>query len=120
MKILVIDDEPLICSVLDSFLKSVGHEVETLSCLEDTADLSYLATFDILVSDIKLPGMNGLEILQRLRQQNSPIFVILMSGHLDGAIRDAVQALGSTACLSKPFSLLELSDIIARCERSSA
>jgi two-component system response regulator AtoC len=103
--ILVVDDEPKMCRVLEIMLGKMGHEVHTagngieaLSVLEDHA-------VDLLLTDLKMPQMDGIALLRRLRQAQSDIPVIVMTAH--GTIETAVAAMknGASDYILRPFDI---------------
>ena len=104
--ILVCDDEELIRWSLSEHLTSEGYTVVEAEDGEDC--LEKLTTFapDLLITDLKMPRMDGMEVLRRLRQQGRDLPVIVLTAH--GEVQSAVQAtqLGATNYLTKPFDLI--------------
>ena len=102
-RVLVVDDEENIRLVLQTMLKKNGYEVATAACAEDA--LERLGGFgpDFVLSDVRMPGMSGLELCAEIQARHSPATVILMSayGSVELAI-DAMQA-GAYDYVSKPF-----------------
>lgn len=106
-KILIVDDEPKIIRFISANLKSLGHE--TAACSNGPEALESIDSFDpdLLLLDIMMPGMDGFEVLRRLRSfSNVP--VIILTARSDSS--DKVQGLnlGADDYLTKPFSLDEL------------
>ena len=103
--ILVVDDEPGVRSALGGVLRDEGYTVEAVdsgeACLERTARGSY----DVIVLDVWLPGIDGLLTLQRLREREVDAQVVMISGH--GNIESAVRAIkmGAFDFVEKPLSL---------------
>lgn len=108
--ILVVDDEQKLRRVIEVHLNSAGFEVEKANSAEDALKLADRA--DLVLTDLRLPGMDGLELLSRLRAQNSHAPVIVMTAF--GTIENAVEAMKSGAAdfLLKPFSLDHLLTVI--------
>ncbi len=106
--ILVVDDEELIRWSLSEHLRGEGYEViegcDGVECLEKVAD----HTPDLVITDLKMPRMDGMEALRRLRERDHDVPVIVLTAH--GAVDSAVEAtrLGAKAYLSKPFDLREV------------
>jgi two-component system nitrogen regulation response regulator NtrX len=103
--ILVVDDEPGVRSSVAGVLRDEGLAVETAASGEECLDRMSEETYDVIVLDIWLPGMDGLTTLQRLRERGSDAQVVIMSGH--GSIEQAVKAikLGAFDFVEKPLSL---------------
>ena len=102
MKILLIDDEPDILRVLTRSLRADGYEVASaLNGAEGIAAFEKERT-EIVITDIKMPGMNGIEVLKRVKEQAPDTEVIIITGH--GDIDSAVEALqyGASDFINKP------------------
>jgi DNA-binding NtrC family response regulator len=112
--ILVIDDEPLMQDALQISLRSQGYRVATAASGEEGLSRIESQDFDVIVSDLVLPGVDGLAVLERSRRLNPRARVILITAY---ATVDAVIAAfrhGARDCLLKPFSL---DDLARRVER---
>jgi DNA-binding NtrC family response regulator len=107
-KILVIDDEQIICDGCKLILSDQGHSVE--SYMKGRAGLEAIreGQFDVVLLDMKLPDMDGMEILRRVREEKPGLYVIVMTGY--STVQSAVEAmkLGATDYIAKPFSDDEL------------
>lgn len=107
-KILVIDDEKSIRSTLQEILEYEKHEVDLASDGAEGLELFQNNKYDIVLCDIKMPEMDGMEVLTRIFEVSSDIQVIMISGH--GNIDTAVQAikLGAYDFIEKPLDLNRL------------
>src|SRR6266404_5551042 len=107
-RILIVDDDAGQRSLLDSFLKSQGFRTVVADSGEKA--LAQLATeqFSMMISDVRMPGLSGLETLRRARQQSAVLPVLLVTAYAD--IREAVGAMrdGALNYLAKPIDLDEL------------
>ena len=107
--ILVVDDELSIRESLRGWLEQDGYKVET--AVDGPTALAMIQEnhFDIMLLDVKMPKMNGITVLMKLKERDPETAVVLMTAH--GAIQDAVAALklGAYDYLLKPFELEELS-----------
>ncbi|HOD65108.1 MAG TPA: GAF domain-containing protein [candidate division Zixibacteria bacterium] len=109
-RIIIIDDEKRMCDSLYALLTGDGYEVETFQRSPEAAEAIRTRKVDLVISDIKMPGMDGIELLRRVKEVDDGIPVILMTGY--GSLDTAIQAVGAGAYdyLLKPveFSYLEL------------
>lgn len=114
LRILVIDDEVSILDVLEEFLRSKGHDV---TCRPNGADgLSVLRStkFDLVISDIKMAGINGFEFLKLARGIDPSLGIVLMTAYEgEYPFSKALQA-GADGYISKPFTLNKFSLIFER------
>lgn len=113
-KILVVDDEHLIRWSLEQNLKKQGYEVVTAGNGEDALRIAREEQPDLVLLDIQLPGISGIEALEKLKEMDEDILVIMVTAH--GGLDIAVNAmrLGAYDYVSKPFNLDELSIIIKK------
>lgn len=104
-RILVVDDEPGVRSALQGILHDEGFVVEAVGSGEAGLSAATATPFDAVLLDVWLPGMDGLETLQRLREARPELEVVMISGH--GTIDTAVRAtkLGAFDFIEKPLSL---------------
>jgi DNA-binding NtrC family response regulator len=108
IKILVIDDEPVICEGCRLSLSDKGLLVDT--CLSGTHGLELVLgeEYDLVLLDMKLPDIYGMDILQRVRKEKPGVYIIVMTGY--SSVQNAVEAmkLGAFDYLAKPFTEDEL------------
>jgi two-component system nitrogen regulation response regulator NtrX len=104
-RILVVDDEPGVRSMLEVILKDEGYTVDSVGTGEDGLKLASERAFDALLLDVWLPGVDGIETLSRLRAEGIDAEVVMISGH--GTIDTAVKATkaGAFDFVEKPLSL---------------
>ncbi len=112
-RIVVIEDEQDVLAVLLGHLRSKGCRVRGYRSIEEEG-LDWSPKLDCIVSDVRLPGINGIELTQRLRQKGVLAPVILITGH--GDISMAVQAIkaGAADFCQKPITPAELDTAIER------
>ena len=108
MRLLIVEDEKQICDMVAKGLYDAGYEVDTCYDGEEALECILSEEYDLIVLDLNLPGVDGMEILKELRQQNEETKVIILSAR--GQIADKVEGLdaGANDYLSKPFHLAEL------------
>ncbi len=116
LKILIVDDERIVRVTTADDLRDAGYNVREFSSAQ--AALQHLSetdsSVDIVITDLKMPNMDGLEFLARIKKINPDIFVLLMTAH--ATVQTAVSAmkLGAYDYISKPFEIDELLLTIAR------
>ena len=108
VRILIVDDDPGQRSLLDSFLRSQGFETVVADSGERALELLSTGKISMMVSDVRMPGLSGLETLRRARQEHAALPVLLVTAYAD--IREAVGAMrdGAVNYLAKPIDLDEL------------
>lgn len=108
VKILIIDDEKAIRRSIKDILEFEKYTVEEAEDGQQGLDMALKGKYDIILSDIKMPKLDGIELLTRLRQSDSESPLIMMSGH--GTIETAVEAVkkGAYDYLAKPIDLNRL------------
>jgi two-component system, NtrC family, nitrogen regulation response regulator GlnG len=116
-RILVVDDEPSICWGLGRLGESLGHAVEIASSAELGLRAAEKQPFDLLILDVRLPGMDGLSAMQSFRQRlgAAPIIVITAFGDLATAVKAVEQ--GAFEYVLKPFDLHEIRAAVERALR---
>ncbi len=107
-RILIVDDDSAQRSLLDSFLKGQGFDTVPVASGEEGLEVLRGGGFKMMISDVRMPGMSGLETLRRARQFDQQLPVLLVTAYAD--IREAVGAMrdGAVNYLSKPIDLDEL------------
>src|SRR3954466_2832059 len=107
-RILIVDDDPGQRSLLDSFLRTQGFETLPVSSGESALEVLRSEPVSMMISDVRMPGMTGLETLRRARQEHAVLPVLLVTAYAD--IREAVGAMrdGALNYLAKPIDLDEL------------
>ncbi len=104
-KVLVVDDNQEILDCLAASLRERGYFVSTASSTEEACDFLDSETYDLLLSDIHMPLVDGLELAQMLRETKNPVISVAMSG--ENCETEAKEC-GFSAFLHKPFSEEEL------------
>lgn len=106
-KILVIDDEPSITNLVSAYLKPEGYEVFTAA--DGNAGLKATRAFkpDLIILDLMLPGMDGIELLSRLRRESN-VYVIMLTARTEETDKVIGLSVGADDYVTKPFSPREL------------
>src|SRR5438046_8934035 len=112
-RILIVDDEPGIRQSLKGVFEDEGFQTEAVSSGEECLKKLEQAAYDLVLLDIWLPGIDGIETLRRLREKSSKTHVIMISGHATIATAVTATKLGAYDFIEKPLSL-EHTLLIAR------
>jgi two-component system, cell cycle sensor histidine kinase and response regulator CckA len=112
-RILVVDDEYLVRNVLSVSLKHLGYEVETASSGREALELftKRNAEFDVVILDMVMPQMSGEEVFERLKELNSKIRVIMVSGMCSQESVNRIMRQGGRF-IRKPFTIHDLADVV--------
>jgi len=114
VKILVVEDEAMMRNLLLKILESEGYRVALASSAQEALEILEREKFDLMLSDVKLPGMNGFELLEKVKSGWDDMAVIVMTGYGDAyTVKEALMK-GADEYLSKPFKSHEVSLIVER------
>ena len=105
MKVLIVDDEKSIRFALKDIIEFEGHEVALAADGKEGLEMALAASYDVIFSDIKMPGMDGVELLEKLVENGVDAAVVMISGH--GSIDTAVECIkkGAFDFIQKPLDL---------------
>lgn len=111
-KILVIDDEELITQTLAKALEKSGYEVLIAKTGSDAAVMSEEEDFDLIISDIRMPGLNGVETVRHVVEamkgmKKKEVPIIFMTGYADEKVEAQARKLSPLAYIYKPFDYIE-------------
>ena len=112
-RLLVVDDEPDLRTLYELALLREGYDIETAACVEEAWALLQAARFDAVITDMRLPDGNGLELLRRLEQAGRPEKTLVITAY--GSAENAVLALkaGAFDYLTKPVDLRQFRSVVA-------
>ena len=99
----VVDDDPSVRRALGRLLQAVGYRVEVFASADEFLDSAPIGRIACLVLDVRLDGMSGLDLQERLAAEQHRFPVIVITAHDDPATRLRVQQAGAAAYLAKPF-----------------
>lgn len=110
----VVDDDPSVLRSVERLLRSVGYDLETFTSAQEFLDFQHPDTPSCLILDVKMPGLSGLELQERLTDKEISLPIIFITGH--GTVPASVKAMkaGAVDFLLKPFSPTDLLETIAK------
>jgi two-component system, cell cycle response regulator CtrA len=108
MRILLVEDDPTTAQSIEMMLKSEGMVVDTTDLGEDGLEIGKLYDYDLIVLDLMLPDMDGLEVLRRLRDSRVETPVLILSGLTEPDKKVKGLGIGADDYLTKPFDKAEL------------
>jgi response regulator RpfG family c-di-GMP phosphodiesterase len=113
-RILVVDDERVIREILAEFLQLEGFTVHTVEDGEKALTELRLRPYDLLITDLKMPRLSGLQLLERIEQERLGVLTVLMTGF--GTVETAIEAMkkGAYDYLLKPFKVEEVIHVVER------
>ena len=112
-RILVVDDDPDIRQVLLDRMSSFGYVVETAIDGREALDALRQGGFDGMLLDMRMPEIDGLEVLRRTRESHPGLPVVVVTGMQQQAARAVVE--GARAYLLKPFDVSQLKQVVKQC-----
>jgi DNA-binding NtrC family response regulator len=114
LRVLVADDEDTFRRILIRELKEMGFEAQGAACGNEALNILKKEDVELVLLDVRMPGMNGLEVLREVKQNHPLTEVVMLTGH--GTIDDAITAIRNGACdyLTKPCKLQELEAVLLK------
>ena len=112
--VFVIDDDPQFCEIVQTFLEGEGYEVDVASAAQDALGHLQDNNPDVVLLDLRMPEINGLELLPRIKALTHGVHIIVVTGLNDYRVADLLYENGADEFVTKPIRLAALSGIIAR------
>lgn len=113
-KILIVDDSKEIRNILSTFLKEEGFKVYTAENGKKALDLIKEKIIDLIITDIRMPEMDGYQLTKKVKEERPRIGIIIMTAYTSIYTEGDIRKIGADDYISKPF---ELVDIIEKIER---
>lgn len=110
--LLIVDDNEDLCNVMVRIFQSSGFIVYGSYSGQTALDEMSRQQFDLVITDIRMPGMDGLELLAEIRTRYQDIPVVLITGNLEIDYQDRLKNTGADAVLHKPFKAEELIETV--------
>jgi two-component system cell cycle sensor histidine kinase/response regulator CckA len=111
-RVVVVDDDTSVLAVLCAYLEKMGYRVTGLSSATEGLKVVSQSPPDIVLSDIGMPGMDGIELCKLLKAQLPKLPVILMSGQASSIEGDRIRLSGASALLPKPFTMRQVTEVL--------
>jgi len=112
IKILVVDDSGLARRSIRQILEDMGHQVEEARDGAEAIERYFLNQHDLIVLDMVMEGMYGLEVLMKFKQLNPDVKVIVVTADIQDSTRAEVKAAGASALVNKPVVRAELERVV--------
>jgi len=118
-EVLVLDDEPIVCDRLKDYLQQRDFAVETFTASEAALQRLTEKSFDVVVTDVKMSGPSGLDVLRHVQQHCATTPVIVITGYASLETAREAEILGSFDFICKPFQLQELHARVKRAAKQA-
>jgi DNA-binding NtrC family response regulator len=118
-QVLVLDDEEVVCERLQSHLEKRGFEVETFTESQTAIDRMTGKVFDVVITDVKMEGPSGLDVLHFVRRESPGTQVIVITGY--GSIETIREAEGGGAFefINKPFTMKDMESLVQKAAKKA-
>ncbi len=112
IRVLVVDDEPKICYLIEEMLVQEDYMVDVSFSGTDALQMIRIYNYHLLITDLDMPGIDGLELIQKVKKQNSEIRAIVVAGNttvdlISWPLRDGIDG-----CIKKPFNIIDLKKVV--------
>jgi DNA-binding NtrC family response regulator len=116
LRVLLVDDEEIVRQTIGDYMSECGYQVETAVDGYQALEVLQQQACDVALIDVRMPGMDGLELLARARQMHPEMSMIVITGHGDPEMESKVREQKATGFLIKPVSLRQLDDLLRQLE----
>ncbi len=111
-KILIVDDQPEVCEILRTFFEKWRYEIDTANSGKDALEKVKSWDPDLMLLDIRMPGMDGMEVLRKVRTSNPRMGVIMITAIQDEGVAAQAIAAGALDYITKPINLRQLENSV--------
>lgn len=112
-KILIVDDSSLARRTMRQILEAEGHTVEEATDGSQALERYYIHRHDLVLLDMVMNGMYGLEVLAKMRELNPEVRVIVATADIQASTREQVRQAGAAGFINKPLNRKQLTDVVA-------
>jgi DNA-binding NtrC family response regulator len=113
-RLLIVEDEDTLCASLQRVLRKEGYAVDIAGSAEDALEMLHRAAYDLIICDIILPGISGIELLQRYRAINPAQKVVIMTAYASMDTAKQALAAGASEFVLKPLTHDELKAVVRK------
>ncbi|MCP5006461.1 MAG: response regulator [Planctomycetes bacterium] len=114
LRILLVDDEETLRSVLQETLIEEGYSVDVASDGFQALERFSIASYDLLITDIRMQGMDGIRLIREIKRNGFPVQIIIISAYGTRESMKEATRLGVAEFLNKPFKLQDIKNVITR------
>lgn len=119
MRVLILDDEPLVGERLKPSLERAGFQVDVCTSSHQALQMLGNVNYNFLVTDLKMSGTDGMEVLRRARKIHPQIKVVVITGFATKETFDEAMKSGAVEFLAKPFKMCQLRDLLIHISQSA-
>jgi DNA-binding NtrC family response regulator len=118
LKVLVLDDEPIVCKRLKPSLEKSGYEVEIFEDPQQALKRIDEKVFDIVVTDVRMEGIDGIQVMERVLAKSELTKVIIITGYATVEMAREALAKGAFDFIAKPFKPNDLKEVMAKAAKA--
>jgi len=112
LQVLVIDDDEMVCSLIRKWIELAGSFADCVTSGEDALSLLRVQRYDLIFLDLRMPQINGVETLMRIKELSSETEVVICTSYFEGKLMEQALELGPLRVLKKPFDRQSLESIL--------
>jgi len=116
LRVMVLDDEPIVCKRLKPALEKYGYEVDTFTQSSEAMEQIKQVKYDIIITDLKMKGVDGMQLLDEAKRQSPQTEVIVITGFATMETAKESFHKGVFDFIAKPFKLSEIQEVVSRAE----
>ncbi len=118
VSVMLVDDEEIVCKRLKAALEKYGYSIDVFQSGEKAIDRLKEKTYDIVVTDIRMDEVNGLDVLRAVRAGSPETKIIMITGYATAEVAREAQAKGAFAFIAKPFRPKDLHALLEKAARA--
>ena len=119
IEVLVLDDEPIVCERLQDYLEKKGMSVETFNESRKALDRLEEKSFDVIITDIKMEGPSGMDVLLAVKKGSYSSEVIIITGYGSFETLREAEAVGAFSYIGKPFKMSDMYNLVKKAAKKA-